>query len=127
LLGLEALVEGQLERKALPGDQATRDPHSSSTPSANAFETRLPVGAEEAGEVPGMARSRYRVLRPHARGGLGQVFVALDEELNREVALKEIQARHADNADSRRRFLLEGELTGRLEHPGIVPVYGLGA
>ena len=68
-----------------------------------------------------------RVLRPHARGGLGEVFVALDEELQREVALKEIQARHADHKESRQRFLLEAELTGRLEHPGIVPVYGLGA
>ena len=67
------------------------------------------------------------MLRPHAKGGLGEVFVALDEELNREVALKEIQARHADNAESRQRFLLEAEITGRLEHPGIVPVYGLGA
>jgi serine/threonine-protein kinase len=70
---------------------------------------------------------RFRVLRPHARGGLGAVFVALDGELNREVALKEILDRHADDASSRRRFLVEAEITGGLEHPGIVPVYGLGA
>jgi serine/threonine-protein kinase len=69
---------------------------------------------------------RYRVLRPHAKGGLGEVFVAEDRELHREVALKEIQARHADDPVSRRRFLLEAEVTGNLEHPGIVPVYGLG-
>jgi serine/threonine-protein kinase len=69
---------------------------------------------------------RYRILRPHARGGLGEVFVALDTELRREVALKEIQAAHADNPHSRGRFLLEAEVTGGLEHPGIVPVYGLG-
>jgi serine/threonine-protein kinase len=70
--------------------------------------------------------TRYQILRPHARGGLGEVFVANDTELHREVALKEIQLRHADDAQSRGRFVLEAEITGGLEHPGIVPVYGLG-
>jgi serine/threonine-protein kinase len=69
------------------------------------------------------AVQRYRILRPHARGGLGEVFVAEDQELHREVALKEIQQQHAQ---SKGRFVLEAEITGGLEHPGIVPVYGLG-
>ncbi|HKB37369.1 MAG TPA: serine/threonine-protein kinase [Gemmataceae bacterium] len=72
------------------------------------------------------AGGRFRTLRAHARGGLGEVFIALDQELHREVALKEIQLRHADNPDSRARFLLEAEITGGLEHPGVVPVYGQG-
>ncbi|HJT79146.1 MAG TPA: protein kinase, partial [Gemmataceae bacterium] len=76
--------------------------------------------------VPTGSGLRYSILRPHARGGLGEVFVARDEELRREVALKEIQERHADHPESRARFLLEAEVTGGLEHPGIVPVYGLG-
>src|SRR5262249_53571316 len=58
--------------------------------------------------------------------GLGQVSVALDRELDREVALKEIQDQHADDPESRARFLREAKITGGLEHPGIVPVYGLG-
>ncbi|MFO0976822.1 MAG: tetratricopeptide repeat protein [Planctomycetaceae bacterium] len=70
--------------------------------------------------------SRYQIVRPHAKGGLGEVFVAHDEELHREVALKEIQAQFADHLDCRNRFRLEAEVTGNLEHPGIVPVYGLG-
>jgi serine/threonine protein kinase len=69
---------------------------------------------------------RFRVLRPHARGGLGQVSVAMDNELHREVALKEILTDRAHDPDSRSRFVLEAEITGGLEHPGIVPVYGLG-
>jgi hypothetical protein len=52
---------------------------------------------------------RFRVLRPHARGGLGAVFVALDAELHREVALKQILDHHADDSNSRTRFLLEAE------------------
>jgi serine/threonine-protein kinase len=70
---------------------------------------------------------RFRILRRHAEGGLGVVYLAHDEELNREVALKEIRPEHADRAESRARFLLEAEINGRLEHPGIVPVYSLGA
>ena len=69
---------------------------------------------------------RFRLLRPHARGGLGEVFVALDSELHREVALKQMLEKHADDPVSRQRFVLEAEVTGGLEHPGIVPVYGLG-
>ncbi|MFM9969590.1 MAG: tetratricopeptide repeat protein [Burkholderiales bacterium] len=72
------------------------------------------------------AGTRFHILRPHAKGGLGEVFVALDEELHREVALKEIQNHHAHNAENRARFMMEAEITGGLEHPGIVPVYGLG-
>ena len=54
------------------------------------------------------------------------MFVARDEQLHRIVALKRIKADHAGDDDKRARFLIEAEITGRLEHPGIVPVYGLG-
>ena len=70
--------------------------------------------------------SRFQMLRFHAAGGLGEVFVAEDGELHREVALKEIKRQHAGQEESRARFVLEAEITGNLEHPGIVPVYGLG-
>jgi tetratricopeptide (TPR) repeat protein/serine/threonine protein kinase len=72
------------------------------------------------------ARGRFQILRLHAKGGLGLVSVAVDQDLNREVALKEIQRHHADDRVSRERFVLEAEITGGLEHPGIVPVYALG-
>ncbi len=52
--------------------------------------------------------------------------MARDGELQREVALKVIQDRFAEHPDQRARFLLEAEITGNLEHPGIVPVYSLG-
>ena len=70
---------------------------------------------------------RFLMLRPHAKGGLGSVSVALDHELNREVALKQILPEHADLPTHRARFVQEAEITGRLEHPGVVPVYSLGS
>ena len=76
--------------------------------------------------TPTSLGARFRIVRPHAQGGIGKVSVAFDAELQREVALKQIKPERADDPDSRARFLLEAEVTGRLEHPGIVPVYGLG-
>lgn len=75
---------------------------------------------------PSLLGGRFRILRPYAKGGLGKISTAEDMELHREVALKEIQRQYADLAESRSRFIQEGEITGRLEHPGIVPVYGMG-
>eukprot|EP00913_Durusdinium_trenchii_P023310 g21888.t1 len=69
---------------------------------------------------------RFEVIREYARGGLGVVSLAIDNELNREVVLKEIRSEHSVGGESQRRFLAEAEITGGLEHPGVVPVYSLG-
>src|SRR5437870_1761071 len=58
---------------------------------------------------PPSAGARYRRLRHHVDGGLGKLYLAEDTELHREVALKEIKPEHADNLDSRGRFVLEAE------------------
>lgn len=60
-------------------------------------------------------------------GGGGQVLLGFDERIGREVAIKELldQAAHED-VELNARFLREARITGRLEHPGIVPVYDLG-
>jgi serine/threonine-protein kinase len=73
------------------------------------------------------ARAEFHDLRIHAAGALGQIFTARDGGLNRDVALKCIRPERADDPDSRRRFLQEAEVTGRLDHPGVVPIYALGS
>jgi eukaryotic-like serine/threonine-protein kinase len=75
----------------------------------------------------GSSDRRFRVLRLLARGGIGQVMRAVDTELNREVAVKELQPALAESDEARERFLREAEITGKLEHPGVVPIYGLGS
>jgi tRNA A-37 threonylcarbamoyl transferase component Bud32 len=111
-------VRHDLQQIADPDVQASLAQVSAARPAADPDATRADTASP--------AARRYLILRPHAEGGLGKVFVAEDTELRREVALKEIQERHAGQPESRARFLLEAEVTGGLEHPGIVPVYGLG-
>ena len=119
-----------------PEHQADESSPGSSPDAADDGDSFLPgeVGVPPESEehewflgAPSAAGMRFQVLRPHAQGGIGKVSVAFDAELQREVALKQIKPERADDADSRARFMLEAEVTGRLEHPGIVPVYGLGA
>jgi eukaryotic-like serine/threonine-protein kinase len=87
--------------------------------------TRRPaIAAAPAMLTPG---ERFDIQQVHAQGGLGVVFLARDQEIDRTVALKQIKSQWADDDDSRARFLLEARITGRLEHPGIVPIYALGA
>jgi serine/threonine protein kinase len=69
---------------------------------------------------------RYRRGKFFRGGGLGQIHLALDREFQRTVALKTIRPEYAQNDSMRERFVLEAEITGNLEHPGVVPAYGLG-
>jgi len=70
--------------------------------------------------------ARFRLVHSHARGGQGEVWVAEDTELHRKVALKQLRAHCANDPRSQVRLVHEAEVTGRLEHRGIVPVYSLG-
>ncbi len=72
-----------------------------------------------------VARDRYELVAFHAQGGMGRVSVFYDREMRRRVALKELHPERATCPDVLRRFLLEAQITGRLEHPSIVPVYEL--
>lgn len=69
---------------------------------------------------------RYQLLHRHARGGSGQVSVAIDQKFGRTVAFKEIGQDRTDEVSTRNLFLREAEVTANLEHPGIVPIYDVG-
>src|SRR5262245_47174484 len=72
------------------------------------------------------ARERYTLNRLHATGGIGRVWLARDANLGRDVALKELRPERAGQPTVWARFLKEAQVTGQLEHPGIVPVYEVG-
>src|SRR5262249_54352900 len=68
----------------------------------------------------------YEVQGELGQGGMGVVLKGRDGEVGRSVAIKVLREEHGDRAALRRRFLEEGRITGQLQHPGVVPVYGLG-
>lgn len=70
--------------------------------------------------------SRFGELRWLAQGGLGAVYRAQDDMLHREVVLKFIHRHISESEEHRSVFRREAEVTSRLDHPGVVPVYGLG-
>ena len=69
-------------------------------------------------------QSRFQVERLHASGGLGRVFIAKDQQLNRRVAIKFPLGSSLSSA-ARIRFRREVDITSRLDHPGIVPVHAI--
>ena len=74
---------------------------------------------------PELDDARYTSIRPIGAGGMGRVFAARDEALGRDVAIKISHAPVAETAlDDRLRT--EARVLAQLEHPGIVPVHGLG-
>ena len=98
------------------------------------LEAKITVGHKPAGPVlleaitPGESESRERYTLTHlyAKGGMGQVWLARDPTLGREIALKELRPDQADNSTVCSRFITEAQVTAQLEHPGIVPVYEMG-
>jgi len=70
--------------------------------------------------------SRYKVIKKLGEGGLGRVWLARDQRLNRTVAIKEMNARATESPRAWQRFHREAEITGHLEHPNVVPLYQFG-
>jgi tetratricopeptide (TPR) repeat protein/tRNA A-37 threonylcarbamoyl transferase component Bud32 len=118
-----------------PDDYQHRFPALSARFLADAFpaaadEKQPPDGAEQVhttvftrSVAPGIRSDRYVVQQFHAKGGIGEVWLAEDVEIGRGVALKRLQKNREEQRD---RFLAEAQITGQLEHPGIVPVHDLG-
>ncbi len=99
--------------RTLPDPRAaSSEPHGIADPDAEL----VPLGPQE----------RYETRAALGEGGMGEVRLARDRLIGREVAMKVVRAEHATRADSRARFIREVRVQGQLEHPAIVPVYDFG-
>lgn len=70
--------------------------------------------------------SGHRIVAELGSGGMGRVFLAIDEALDRKVATKTLAPRYADDAAVRAKFMAEARAMARLSHPNIVRIYSLG-
>jgi tRNA A-37 threonylcarbamoyl transferase component Bud32 len=135
---VEFLLERKLKRHggdahaslaAVANDEARRSLAAVHAPEVQeSLVTLLPrEGPATDGPTPTPARdgSRYSLLELHRQGGIGRVWRARDEDLCREVALKDLRPERADDPGIVARFIEEAKVTGQLQHPGIVPVHEL--
>lgn len=83
-------------------------------------------GKGKGGKHPASEGPRYDMVDNFARGGMGNIWLAKDGMIKREVAYKELLPRAMRRSSIVERFIQEGQVTGQLEHPGIVPIYDLG-
>jgi len=121
---LEKQVQALQQMERLLEDHGANSPgHEGPTNAPRSVESggrsTLPAGSIVS------ASATFRVISAHARGGLGEVLLAQDEKLPRRVALKRMNSDQSSDPIRRRRFLREAEITGRLDHPGIVSILGV--
>ncbi|MBT6487793.1 MAG: protein kinase, partial [Planctomycetaceae bacterium] len=100
---------------------------SAATAASDVWASQPPESEKRTGEISSEPTSdRYRLIENFAHGGMGNVWRAEDERIRREVAYKELLPDILNDREMVERFLEEAQVTGQLEHPGIVPVYELG-
>ena len=75
---------------------------------------------------PGTRFAGCRIVGVAGRGGMGVVYSAVEERLDRPVALKLIAHQHAADAEFRDRFERESRLAASIDHPNVVPIYAAG-
>ena len=76
--------------------------------------------------VPGTRLGPYEIVAPLGAGGMGEVYRANDTRLKRPVAVKVLPSSFSADPDRLRRFELEAEATGQLNHPNILAIYDVG-
>ncbi len=86
----------------------------------------IPSSFSSAARLPIWYEASFRDIRILAKGGLGVVCTAYDEQLHREVAVKFLASDYVGSHEFESQFRAEAEITGKLQHPGVVPLHGMG-
>jgi len=107
------------------GNAGDGEPSPLALPLPAPTESRPARSGASSGSLPPMIQDdRYTLGAQIGQGGMGEVVVAVDEHLGREVAVKRIRAA-APSEEELARFVREARVQGRLQHPAVVPVHDL--
>jgi tetratricopeptide (TPR) repeat protein len=126
---------GRTEREPEPPESVleilerkTGEAPSVSLSDAGSGDAGPPIALDPTTEVRFSSRNRgnYQVLGEIARGGMGAILRGHDRDLRRDVAIKVLDPRLAEQQEVVRRFVEEAQIGAQLQHPGVVPVYELG-
>ena len=113
----DAVTQDDVLSKTLPAPAASSPPNDAPA----LVPPPLAVGAE----APPLAFEEYRLLRPLGRGAMGQVYLAHDTLLERQVAIKFMMGLSASES-GRNRFMVEARAIARLSHPNVVTIHRVG-
>ena len=84
------------------------------------------LAEQPANPFVGQVLGHYQILGPLGAGGMGEVYLAEDTRLDRQVALKVLPAEFTQDAERVRRFMQEAKAASALNHPNIITVYDIG-
>jgi len=110
-------TRAQADASAVPSVDLEPDAEAEPVPKAGAWE------GPQAGVLIGNA---YRVVGPLGQGGMGVVVLAVDERLERDVAIKLIRPAFTRNQSARERFLIEARAMARVRHENVVEIFAFG-
>lgn len=88
--------------------------------------TQLEWSLTAASEPTGETIEQFQVAGQIACGGMGVIYRGWDKQIGRSIALKVLHEAHRNRPDLRQRFVDEARITGRLQHPGIAPIFHMG-
>ena len=89
-------------------------------------DTQAPTHGPSSPGIPRAPDTRYALRALLGKGGMGEVWLAHDLRVDREIAVKLMRGGGSSDPEAVARFLREARVQGRLEHPSVVPVHDLG-
>ncbi|MEM9459882.1 MAG: tetratricopeptide repeat protein [Myxococcota bacterium] len=124
---LDPLVDTRTRALALDGEDRLADRSEGSNHGPTDRHTVVKTGSRLLSDRPAAARiARFTILERIGRGGMGTVYAAYDEQLDRKVAVKVLLADELPDQDDQTRFQREAQALARLSHPHVVTVHEVG-